>query len=149
MPRNIREVATHRRYETAERSQDTGGGVRGQARLGVERPATMPSAQERKRRAQRKWDRNRSESVRGRNRQNSLSNYHVGRQRESLSAIDALAAAGATAEKGTAGTARRQRESLEAIDARAAAGATSKKGTAGTAPLSKESKQPEPIQVSL
>jgi len=45
--------------------------------------------------------------------------------------------------------ARRQRESLEAIDARAAARATAKKGTAGTAPLSEESKQPEPAQVRL
>ena len=45
--------------------------------------------------------------------------------------------------------AKRQRKSLEAIDARAAAGATSEKGTAGTPPLSKESEQPEPIQVSL
>ena len=45
--------------------------------------------------------------------------------------------------------ARRQQECLEAIDARAAAGATAEKGTAGTAPLSEESKHPEPTQVSL
>ena len=45
--------------------------------------------------------------------------------------------------------ARRQWNSLEAIDARAAARATAKKGTAGTAPLSEESKQPEPAQVRL
>ena len=45
--------------------------------------------------------------------------------------------------------ARRQRESLEANDALAAAGATAEKGTAGTAPPSEESKHPEPTQVSL
>ena len=81
----------------------------------------MPGAQELKKRAQKKRNRKRSSDSHRKDLEQQRCNYRARRQRESLSAIDALPAAGATA----------------------------KKETVGTAPLSKESKQPEPIQVSL
>ena len=59
------------------------------------------SAKEQKRRAQKKWNRNRSATAQNNHRGKVLSNYHARKQRKSLEAIDALAAAGATAEKGT------------------------------------------------
>ena len=61
----------------------------------------MPSARELKKRAQKRWDRNRPATVQNNNRGKALSNYHAKKQRKSLETIDALAAAGATAEKGT------------------------------------------------
>ena len=88
-----------------------------------EASAKMPlSEADKKRRGQKKWNRKRSSDSHRKDLEQQRCNYH---------------------------RAKRQRKSLEAIDARAAAGATSEKGTAGTPPLSKESKQPEPIQVSL
>ena len=59
------------------------------------------SAKERKRRAQKRWDRNRTATVQNNHKGKALSNYHARKQRKSLEAIDALAAAGATAEKRT------------------------------------------------
>ena len=105
----------------------------------------MPlSEADKKRRAQRKWDRNRPASVQNRNRQNTLSNYHARRQRETLSAIDALAAAGGKdLDRCNYHRAKRQRKSLEAIDARAAAGATSlKRGLQALSPFQKSQNNP-------
>ena len=59
------------------------------------------SAKEQNRRAQKRRDRNRPATAQNNNRGKALSNYHAKKQRKSLETIDALAAAGATAEKGT------------------------------------------------
>ena len=68
----------------------------------MERPAKMGlSAKDIKKRAQKRRNRKRSASAQNNHRQKTLSNYHAGKQRKLLEAIDALAAAGATAEKGT------------------------------------------------
>ena len=62
----------------------------------------MPSARELKKRAQKRWDRNRPATVQNNNRGKALSNYHAKKQRKSLETIDALAAAETAAEKRTA-----------------------------------------------
>ena len=59
------------------------------------------SAKDQKRRAQKRRNRNISTTAQNNNRGKALSNYHARKQRKLLEAIDALAAAGATAEKGT------------------------------------------------
>ena len=60
----------------------------------------MPSAQEKKRRDQKRRNGKRSSESHRKELERHRRNYRAKRQRESLEAIDARAAAGATSEKG-------------------------------------------------